>query len=297
MGNSTYCSVSRSATANASGFFTKSVDEIFTQQKQRKAHADMMPNSFARRECRDSDNHPNTFPIILGLDVTGSMGRIPENLIRDGLPTLMSSIIERGVPDAALCFVAVGDHAADDYPLQVAQFESGDKELDMWLTRTYLEGGGGGNNGESYFLPWYVAAKKVSTDNWEKRQQKGILITIGDEPCLPFWPKNSVKELVNPEEARDYSAEELLKMAQEQWYVYHIHMCDGAYGNRPVQGWKDFMGENVLTLDSYQKLPQFVAELVVKIAKNNTPHTIVTKEGEPVQPESPQVHLPPEILL
>lgn len=38
------------------------------------------------RECRDSEEHPETTPIIIALDVTGSMGRIPHDLVKNQLP-------------------------------------------------------------------------------------------------------------------------------------------------------------------------------------------------------------------
>ena len=43
------------------------------------------------RECVDSEEHPNAFPIIIGLDVTGSMGRIPYELITNNLIILVKS--------------------------------------------------------------------------------------------------------------------------------------------------------------------------------------------------------------
>lgn len=37
------------------------------------------------RECRDSEEHPESLPIIIALDVTGSMGMVPHSLITGGL--------------------------------------------------------------------------------------------------------------------------------------------------------------------------------------------------------------------
>ena len=52
------------------------VDTSFSAQelyKARRLSAALDPKS-VMRECRDSEEHPNTLPVILALDVTGSMG-------------------------------------------------------------------------------------------------------------------------------------------------------------------------------------------------------------------------------
>ena len=169
MGNSSYDSSTRFSRAAASGYYLKSADDIFVQNKVRRIHESMDPSKAQLRESRDSKEHPLSVPIILALDVTGSMGEIPHYLIKDGLPNLMGGIIQRGIKDPQILFLAIGDYTYDSYPLQVGQFESGDEELDLWLTRTYIEGGGGGNEGESYSLAWYYGAKHTVTDSWEKR--------------------------------------------------------------------------------------------------------------------------------
>ena len=46
-------------------------------------------------------------------------------------------------PKSSWAFVAVGDATCDRAPLQVGQFESAAKEMDQWLTWSFLEGGGG----------------------------------------------------------------------------------------------------------------------------------------------------------
>jgi hypothetical protein len=61
----------------------------------------------------------------------------------------------------------------DTSPLQISQFESGDAELDMWLTRTYIEKRWW--KWWSYGLAHYFAANHTVTDHWEK-EVKRILI-------------------------------------------------------------------------------------------------------------------------
>jgi len=243
---------------------SSTLDTVFKQQKEYKAHAEMDTKGFKIRECRDSETHPNTVPIILGLDVTGSMGEIPAHLIRDGLPTLMSTLIQRGVPDASLCFVAVGDHECDSHPLQVAQFESGDEELDMWLTRTYIEGGGGGNYGESYPLVWHFAANHVVADHIEKRNKKGFIITIGDEPFLKSIPANALKEIYGPDESVQgtVKALDLLEAARQHYHVFHIFVKHGY--RRLDEAWVNALGDNLIIVSKIESIASVIADTVLK---------------------------------
>jgi hypothetical protein len=103
MGSTRYDIDARYDRARKAGYGTKSAGEIFTQNAKRQAHPSMIPHGVAFRESRDSEVHPHSVPIILGLDVTGSMGHIPYELIREGLPKLMGGIIQGGVP-IRLCF-------------------------------------------------------------------------------------------------------------------------------------------------------------------------------------------------
>jgi hypothetical protein len=265
MGYTSYDSNLRSVRAQASGFHTKSIDQIFTQSESKKVHESMSPVNLRVRECRDSDAHPNTIAIILGLDETGSMGRIPHMLIKDGLPHIMGTIVEKGSPDVALCFVGVGDHKADRAPLQVGQFESGDEELDQWLTRTWLEGNGGGNGGESYPLVWYFAAKHTDIDCYNKRGQKGILFTVGDEPFHNHYSADDLRKVMG-DTARvegTVTAAELLHQAQEKYHVYHLAIQNG-YDH---SGWKELMGKQYIPVHDHNDIPKIVAEIVLEHSK------------------------------
>lgn len=257
MGNSFYCSTSRLLRAKSSGYFDKSPEEIFS----RRIHDLMKPTGITLRECRDSEAHPNSYPIIIGLDVTGSMRRIPHSLIKEGLPKLMQGLIDKGVPDASVLFLAIGDHKYDRAPIQIGQFESGDEELDLWLTRAYLEGGGGNNGGESYSLAWEFALNRVKADSFEKRNTKGTLITIGDEPCHNSLPSQSLveqygKESVLGEGYSDVST--LLKETQNNWNVHHIDMS----GASPDQSWRKLLSENCISLADANHVPEVIINTV-----------------------------------
>ncbi|MDX2027789.1 MAG: hypothetical protein SFW62_04055 [Alphaproteobacteria bacterium] len=220
------------------------------------------PTTIAVRESRDSKENPNSTPIILAFDVTGSMGEIPYYFVKEALGKLMKEIYDRKpVSDPHIMCMAVGDARTDHAPLQVTQFEA-DIRIAKQLEDLYLEGNGGGNHGESYNLPWYFAATKTSTDSFEKRGKKGLLFTIGDEPPVMHLTKGQIREFVGGEASRDLTSEEILTMVRKQYDVFHIIVEQGAglreYGEQAVVGgWSKLLGEgHVLRLSDYTKLSE-----------------------------------------
>jgi hypothetical protein len=295
MGNTSYSFESRKLRAASSGYATRGIDDTFHQNKLKLIHATMDPKGVVFREARDSSTHPHSVPIILALDVTGSMRGIPHHLIKTGLPKMMAGIIQKGQPDPAVLFIAIGDHQVDTAPLQIGQFESGDLELDTWLTRTWLEGGGGANAGESYLLSWYFAAKHTKTDAWDKRHEKGFLFTTGDEPGLESLPKNVIQEIMGDaaQAQGTYTDKELLAMAQEHWNVYHLHVTETSAGfsQHSQNYWKDLLGQNCIMVEDSNKIPDIIAEIVV----NNGPTpTSVSSDGQATKPEDV---VPPKVRL
>lgn len=282
MGSTLYSFSSRMERSTTSGYHTKSVNEIFTQNVKRQIHESMEPSKALIRESRDSDVHPNSVPIILTLDLTGSMLDIPKQLIKDGLPNIMQGIIQKGVLDPQILFLGIGDHESDRYPLQVGQFESGDLELDTWLTRTYLEGGGGSNAGESYLLAWYFAAFHTVTDSFEKRGKKGFLFTIGDEPCLPHLPANVVESLIGKKPQSAFTAVQLLELAKEKYEVYHLHVMQGSAGSRSLSYWTNLLGQNCVTVKDHTEIPNIVSKIVTEHSNfdiNVTPNVTVNDDS------------------
>jgi hypothetical protein len=244
---------------------TKKTDEIFTSTAMKD---EMNPHGLLFRESRDSIDHPESVPVMVFLDVTGSMGRIPEILVREKLGALMDTIIKHGVPDPQILFGAIGDHICDQYPLQVGQFESATKELDQWLTKIYLEGGGGGQVMESYLLSWLVAARHTSIDCFEKRGSKGFLFTIGDEWTWEELNASALKKIMGYKQTEAISAQAILQEAQRMYEIFHIHINEASYRNEPrVLGpWKDLLKERLIILEDHAAIAETIATTVAVLA-------------------------------
>ncbi|MCG8331392.1 MAG: hypothetical protein MI974_27115 [Chitinophagales bacterium] len=245
-------------------YATKSRDDIFRANKSRRIHPTMNPHGIMVRESRDSDAHPHSMAIGVFLDVTGSMGRIPELLVRHKLSTLMDTILDHKVESPQVMFSAIGDHLSDRAPLQVGQFESGATELSNGLANLFLEGGGGGQNKESYLLAWLIAGRHTSIDCYEKRRQKGFLFTVGDERNWESLSKDHVEALMGYRPETNLEAAALLAEAQRMYHVYHIHINETHYRNNPevIGYWRDTLGERLLILDDHNALAELIASTV-----------------------------------
>lgn len=281
MGHGSYSYSSTVSRAADLGYAHKSSHEIFTQRKINNA---MSPYGVVVRESRDSAEHPNSVAIIIALDVTGSMGSVPTYLVKEGFAEIMKKIIDAGIPDPQVLFVAIGDHECDSAPLQIGQFESSDELLEHWLTTVYLEGGGGGNAGESYHLAWYFAAKHTDIDCFNKRGQKGILFTIGDEPVLKRIPSRTLKEIMGNGQYSDETANELINEASKKYELFHIHIKETNSGSRQsvINEWNQLLPERVIPVGQHTGVVDVIANKVIEIAKKYTSVSGVVLNVEPI---------------
>lgn len=249
-------------------YSTKSRDQIFTNDS---IDNEMSPKDVKFRESRDSTEHPQSVAIALFLDETGSMGTIPERLIKEKLGSLMETLISHGVPDAHVLFGGIGDHISDKYPLQVGQFEAGTEELNKWLTKIVLEGNGGAQQMESYSLAWFFSGRHTSIDCFEKRGEKGFLFTIGDEWVHPLLEADRLSKLMGYDFSENISAEQVLKEAQRMYHVFHLHCHQTSTGQSPdiISAWKKLMGENVIVIEDYSTIAEVIATTVAVIRGAN----------------------------
>lgn len=248
------------STATISG---RSRRAIFTSRRMKDAYN---PAKITLRESRDSDDNPQSTPIILAGDVTGSMGMVAEQLMREGLNTLATEIYDREpVTDPHVMMMAIGDAYCDLAPLQVTQFEA-DIRVAQQARELWLEGGGGGNQGESYMLAHLFAAMKVSADAFEKRGRKGYLFTIGDEPVLDGVTKDQIKRVLGIPAERDFSAQEIMTMAQRNWEIFHIVLANEGYARHSLdsvlRSWQPLLPERTIQLDHVDALAETVVSLI-----------------------------------
>lgn len=244
--------------------------------RQSTCHPMMSPLGLGKRLSRDSDAHPNSLAIIFALDVSGSMGEIPRKLATETLPTFMKTLLDAGVADPQVMFMAIGHAVSDGAPLQVGQFESTAELMDQWLTWMFLEGGGAGGN-ESYELAMYVAARHTDIDCLRKRKHKGYLFITGDEPPNTAVVAAHVKNLLGEGLAADISLEEMIKETLESYEVFFL-IPDGKRGSTIAPLWRPYLGDRVITMETPDDTGLVAAGLVSLVeGKSPNLHGLVAR--------------------
>lgn len=237
-----------------------------TQYYESRSLAPILNPKNVTRECCDSDEHPNTIPVILALDVTGSMGAAAKACAAK-LNEIMTSLYEK-VNDIQFMTMAIGDFSYDRAPLQVSQYESDIRILEQ-MDQIYFEGGGGGNSFESYTAAWYFALKHTKLD-CHNRGKKGIIITLGDEPLNPYLPRGAVENVIGDKLQGDVDTKDLYREVTEKFDVYHISVddIDSSYHYHQFDAdrtWKNVIGDNY-KVSSLQNLAKIISDIIVNSA-------------------------------
>ena len=82
-------------------------DQVYTCHE---LHPDLNPHGVIR-ECCDSEEHPNTVPVIFALDVTGSMGPTARACAAQ-INEIITSL-NKDYPDVQFMTMGIGDFACD----------------------------------------------------------------------------------------------------------------------------------------------------------------------------------------
>lgn len=266
MGSGTWTTCAYNASMASRGIVDSStisssnLNQFYTQNKLEES---LNPYKVSYRECCDSEEHPNTIPVILALDVTGSMGSACAAVARQ-LDKIMTKLYEN-VTDVEFMVMGIGDFAYDHAPLQVSQFESDERICDH-LSKIWFEGHGGGNSFESYTAAWYFGLNHTKLDCWN-RGKKGIIITMGDEPLNPYLPANKMEKVFGYNVQGDIDTVELYKEVTEKFDVYHIIITDpessgNHYLERDKKTWGKVLDGQHLFVGNSNKLPEIINSIV-----------------------------------
>lgn len=267
-------SVGRAVTS--SGMLDDSYN-VQTLYRSRNLQKELNPYNVVR-ECCDSEEHPNTIPVILALDVTGSMGSAAAEVAKT-LNVVMTSLYEK-INDVEFMIMGIGDLAYDDAPIQTSQFES-DIRIAEQLDKIYFEGGGGGNAFESYTGAWYFGLNHTKLDCWN-RGKKGIIITMGDEPLNPYLPKGRLSLVTGDRLQADVETSELYNSVIEKFDVYHLAVNDRAtsyrsYRDRIASTWGKYLDDDHLKVVTLNNISQMIVDIVT--ASSNNVHSDEQNSG------------------
>ena len=217
------------------------------------------------RESNDSTDHPNSVPIAVIFDTTGSMNDIPLRIVKK-LPDLMDLIIKRKfLADPQVLFGAVNDATTMAVaPLEIGQFESGNQMDDVITNILVTQGGGGGTSQESYELAMYFLARHSKLDCVEKRNRKGYLFIVGDEMPYDAVDKTEVKQIIGDEIPQDISVEEILKELQKMYNVFWLFPGGSSHWDDSVvkSRLQKLLGQNLIMLPDPEQICTAIAAAI-----------------------------------
>lgn len=229
------------------------------------------------RECVDNAEHPETKPVILALDVTGSMGRAAVQVAKQ-INVVMTELYSK-VNDIEFMIMGIGDLAYDRAPIQVSQFES-DIRIAEQLDKVYFEGGGGGNGYESYTAAWYFGLNHTKLDCWG-RGQRGIIITMGDEPLNPYLPRTKLAYVTGDGIEKDIETSALYDDAVQKFDIYHLnveHGTSGRFHDAIHNSFGQYLDDKHLRDTSVDKIANDIVDIIVN-AYSDAPAVEINTDG------------------
>ena len=235
------------------------------------------------RECCNSEEHPNTIPVILALDVTGSMGDACQETA-EALGVIMEQLYKK-FKDIEIMVMGIGDLAYDKAPIQISQFES-DVRIAEWLDKIYMEHGGGGNSYESYTAAWYMGLRHTKLDAYDKQGRKGIIITMGDEPLNPYLPKSELSNVTGDSLQGDIETKDLFKDASEKFDIYHIAVDSpqdsySYYEKRIKESFGNLLGQRFM-ISTIGKLGDTICDCIANSVDNGNSSSFVLNEDNKI---------------
>lgn len=205
-------------------------------------------------------------PIIIMLDVTGSNINFAR-VVYDKLPMFYGQIEQKGyLEDFDISFCAVGDAYHDNYPLQIGDFAKG-IELDSWLEKIVLEGGGGFFGEESYELAAYYLLKNTKFENGAEP----IIFFIGDEKPYPTVNRSQAEEFEIEFFQRVEPFGELRKKVHDNVFLLLNKACGKYFEQDIIDCWKKLLApEHVIKINEEKAIIDLMLGVISMVSSSRT---------------------------
>ena len=223
------------------------------------------------RESRDSEDSPNSTPVILGFDVTGSMDYLAVEIATNSLNKTITELYDKKpiTNPHVMCAAFTAPRYNRDLilpgSLQVTQFEADIRVVEQLLDLNVKFGG----NKYSYDdLVWYFAARHTDIDCFKKRGKKGYIFCIGDEICGAddgsFLRPVDLLNIYGDEDISDHlNNRQIYDMASEKYEIFHIVTLMRWREERAFNTWNHFMPGRVATIKSEDII--YLSEVITSI--------------------------------
>jgi len=185
-------------------------------------------------------------PVVLALDVTGSMGDWPL-IIWDKLPMFYGQIMmNEYLDDPHMCFAPVGDAWSDKAPVQVTDFVVG-MEMDDVLSQVFIEGGGGEGYCESYELMAFYFLKHCHL----KEGSKPLLFFTADEDFYSKVFPDQVKRVIGDQVETELDSISVMRALGMKFNVYVLRKSYAYMDDKITKHWESALGPGrTLTLSN-----------------------------------------------
>ena len=199
-------------------------------------------------------------PIIVGIDCTGSMAAWPAEIF-DRLPLFCQSLAKYR-PDVEISFSVIGDAYSDAFPLQTADFAKG-PALDEILNAFYPEGGGGGQNRETYELWAYYMLNHAETPNAESP----FMIVMGDEAFYDTVNASQISHYTGDSAKEDLDSRSVWNLLKQRYNLFLLHKPYVADSDDAdvLACWYEVLGqEHVVKLPSKERAVDVAMGLIAR---------------------------------
>jgi hypothetical protein len=261
----------RSSTASATGI--RNIAEILDPRKLNKGI----------RESCFAPGFNDATPVVIGIDGTGSMSRVP-HVIQEKLPELIEMMVEQGISDHPnLMFMCFDDETVTkpDACFQMSQFEIDAAKLIESLNEMIIPGAGGGNAGESYHITFYALAHHTRIESFERDGQKGFFFLICDEqpyfdsgdPGVRGMTPALAKEIFGDTIQHEIPMLQSVRDAAEKYHIFVLRPHHTSHGKDQRIGaqWRDLLDkagvnpQNVIDVEETDALITVMTTLMARI--------------------------------